>query len=50
VADAFEGEAQQDSQWLAEAAILREHVARMREEFATEIATQGAGGAGPGTG
>jgi hypothetical protein len=37
VADAFEGEPQQDSQWMAEAALLREHIQRMREEFATQI-------------
>ena len=39
VADAFEGEAQQDSQWLAEAA-------RMREEFAAQIAPGNQDGTG----
>jgi hypothetical protein len=33
VADAFEGEPHRDSQWLAEAALLREHMEHMREEW-----------------
>lgn len=38
VADAFEGEAQQDAQWLAEAALLREHIERMRRELVSTTA------------
>lgn len=36
-ADAFEGEAQRDAQWLADAAVLRKHIERMRRQLPADL-------------